>query len=830
MTETEEKERDIVMEREEDLPIPDILPVLPLKEVVVFPFIILPLSVSREKSINAVDAALAEQRIIMLVAQKDAQNETPKPDDLFGVGTVAAIMRMLKLPDGRIRLLVQGLSRARIDSFLAEEPFLKAKITRLEESEAPADLPPEHEALLRSVKQNLEKSVSLGKNISQEVMVIAANLDDPARLSDLAASNLELKLEDAQRILESTDPIERLRLVNESLSKEITVLTMQQEISTQARGEMDRSQREYYLRQQLRAIQQELGEGEEVSEEIAGFRRTITEKKVPAEAAAEIEKQIKRLERSHPDSAETSIIRTYLDWMTGLPWGTLSEDSTDIERARKILDADHYDIEKVKERILEYLAVHALKKTLKGPILCFVGPPGVGKTSLGRSIAAALGRKFVRLSLGGVRDEAEIRGHRRTYVGAMPGRIVQGIHQAGTSNPVFMLDEIDKLGADYRGDPSSALLEVLDPEQNFSFRDHYLTVPYDLSKVLFIATANILDPIQPAFLDRMEVIRLSGYTLEEKKVIARRHLVPKQFEENGLSDANIDFTDGGIEKIIEAYTREAGLRNLEREIGSICRKVAVSVAKGKTRRYRITGASVERMLGPVKHFSDELLKKDQIGVATGLAWTSTGGDILFVEAIAVRGKGTLRLTGQLGDVMKESAQAAMSYARAHAQELSIPEDFFETHDVHVHVPEGSIPKDGPSAGITMATAMISTFTRRPARRDVAMTGEITLRGEVLPIGGVKEKVLAARQAKIANVILPRLNKRDVAQIGARILHGMTFHYVETMDEVLTAALLPPAQPPAELPADEKRPPAAPPGREIPVAAEPVKRPGPSPLP
>jgi ATP-dependent Lon protease len=813
MAETEEKE--IATDRDNELPIPDILPVLPLKDVVVFPFIILPLSVSREKSITAVDAALAEQRIIMLVAQRDAQNETPRSDELYTVGTVAAIMRMLKLPDGRIRLLVQGLSRARVDSFLAEEPYLKAKITKLEEPATSKILPPEHEALLRSVKQNLEKSVSLGKNISPEVMVIAANLDDPARLADLAASNLELKLEDAQKVLESTDPIERLRLVNDSLSKEITVLTMQQEISSQARGEMDKSQREYYLRQQLRAIQTELGEGEEMSEDVAQFRRTITEKKIPPEAATEVEKQIKRLERSHPDSAETAIIRTYLDWMTGLPWGNLSEDSADIDRARRILDEDHYDIEKVKERIIEYLAVHALKKSLKGPILCFVGPPGVGKTSLGRSIARALDRKFVRLSLGGVRDEAEIRGHRRTYVGAMPGRIIQGIHQAGTSNPVFMLDEIDKIGADYRGDPSSALLEVLDPEQNFSFRDHYLSVPYDLSKVLFIATANILDPIQPAFLDRMEVIRLSGYTLEEKKAIARRHLIPKQLEENGISEASLEFTEGGTEKIIEAYTREAGLRNLEREIGAVCRKVAVAVAKGKSRRYRITSASVEKMLGPVKHFADELLKKDEIGVATGLAWTSVGGDILFIEALAVRGKGGLRLTGQLGDVMKESAQAAMSYARAHASELGIPEDFFETHDVHVHVPEGSIPKDGPSAGITMATAMISAFTQRYARRDVAMTGEITLRGEVLPIGGVKEKVLAAREAKIRTIILPRLNRRDVAQVNPKILSGIDFQYVDNVREVLDIALFPRD---GSSPAAEPGPPA--PAREIPVSQSP----------
>jgi ATP-dependent Lon protease len=810
------EEKEIAADRETDLPIPDILAVLPLKDVVVFPYIILPLSVSREKSINAVDAALAEQRIIMLVAQKDAQNDTPRPDDLYTVGTVAAIMRMLKLPDGRIRLLVQGLSRARIDSFLAEEPYLKAKITRLEESALPEELPPEHEALLRSVKQNLEKSVSLGKNISPEVMVIAGNLDDPARLADLAASNLDLKLEDAQKILESTDAIERLRLVNDSLAKEITVLTMQQEISTQARGEMDKSQREYYLRQQLRAIQQELGEGEEISEELDAYRKIIADKKIPQEAGAEIEKQIKRLERSHPDSAETAIIRTYLDWMTGLPWSVVSEDSKDIDRARRVLDEDHYDIEKVKERILEFLAVHALKQSLKGPILCFVGPPGVGKTSLGRSIARALDRKFVRLSLGGVRDEAEIRGHRRTYVGAMPGRVIQGIHQAGTSNPVFMLDEIDKIGADYRGDPSAALLEVLDPEQNNSFRDHYLSVPYDLSKVLFIATANVLDPIQPAFLDRMEVIRLSGYTAEEKKAIARRHLIPKQMDENGITEANVEFTDSGVEKVIEAYTREAGLRNLEREIGAICRKVAVSVAKGKPRRYRISAASVEKVLGPIKHFRDEQLKKDEVGVATGLAWTSVGGDILFVEALAVRGKGGLRLTGQLGDVMKESAQAALSYARAHAAELKIPLDYFETHDVHVHVPEGAIPKDGPSAGITIACAMVSAFTGRRARRDVAMTGEITLRGEVLPIGGVKEKVLAARAAKITTIVLPRMNKRDISQITTRILHGLTFRYVDNMDEVLAIALLPPEP---EAAPESPPPPARPaetPGREIPV--------------
>src|SRR5580765_1818989 len=801
--------------KEEAIKIPDVLPVLPLKDLVIFPFIIVPLSVSREKSINAVDQALAENRVIMLTAQKDFQNEDPGEDDLYRVGTVAIIMRMLKLPDGRIRILVQGLSRARIDYFIQTAPFFKAKITRIEEP-VTKERSLEIEALIRAVKQNLDRAVGLGKNISPEVMVIAANLDDPARLTDLAASNLDLKLEEAQQILETIDPVERLKRVNELLTREINLLTMQQEISSAAQGEMNKSQREYFLRQQLKAIQSELGEGEELTEEVENYRKKIEEKMIPPEAREEIEKQIKRLERSHPASAETSIIRTYLDWMTGLPWGVMSADNHDLARAREILDEDHYDLEKIKERILEYLAVRKLRgQKMKGPILCFVGPPGVGKTSLGRSIARALDRKFVRISLGGVRDEAEIRGHRRTYVGAMPGRIIQGIHQAGTSNPVFMLDEIDKIGADYRGDPSAALLEVLDPEQNFSFRDHYLSVPYDLSKVLFIATANILDPIQPAFLDRMEVIRLSGYTLEEKKAIARRHLIPKQLEENGISEANVEFTEGGVSTIIEAYTREAGLRNLEREIGALCRKVAVAVAKGKSRRYPITGASVEKMLGPPKHLAEELLKRDQVGVATGLAWTPVGGDLLFIEALAVRGKGGLRLTGQLGDVMKESAQAAMSYARAHAKELGIAEDFFETHDVHVHVPEGSIPKDGPSAGITMASAMISAFTQRLIRRDLAMTGEITLRGEVLPIGGVKEKVLAAREAKIRTIILPRLNRRDVAQVNPKILSGIDFQYVDNVREVLDIALFPRD---GGAPVAEAGTPA--PAREIPVSQSP----------
>jgi len=778
--------------KEDAIKIPDVLPVLPLKDLVIFPFIIVPLSVSREKSINAVDQALAENRVIMLTAQKDFQNEDPGEDDLYRIGTVAIIMRMLKLPDGRIRILVQGLSRARIDYFIQTAPFFKAKITRIEEG-VTKERPLEVEALVRAVKQNLDKSVSLGKNISPEVMVIAANLDEPARLTDLAASNLDLKLEEAQQILETIDPIERLKRVNELLTREINVLTMQQEISTAAQGEMNKSQREYFLRQQLKAIQSELGEGEELGEEVENYRKRIEEKFMPPEAKEEVEKQIKRLERSHPDSAETSIIRTYLDWMTGLPWGVMSPDNHDLARAREILDEDHYDLEKIKERILEYLAVRKLRGTkMKGPILCFVGPPGVGKTSLGRSIARALDRKFVRISLGGVRDEAEVRGHRRTYVGALPGRIVQGINQAQTGNPVFMLDEVDKIGADYRGDPSSALLEVLDPEQNYSFRDHYLGVSYDLSNVMFIVTANVLDTIQPAFLDRMEVIRLSGYTDEEKVMIAKRHLIPKQLEENGIADSNVTWSDLGIMKVITGYTKEAGLRNLEREIGTICRKIAVQVAEGKQEQsYRISEANIEKFLGPMRHFAEELLERDQVGVATGLAWTAVGGDILFIEAISVRGKGKLQLTGQLGEVMKESAQAALTYARAHAQEQGIPPDFFETHDIHIHVPAGAIPKDGPSAGITITAAIISVITGRPIRRNVAMTGEVTLRGEVLPIGGVKEKVLAARAAKINTVILPKLNERDLTEVPEPIKRDMRFHFVEHVEDVLAIALLDP---------------------------------------
>jgi ATP-dependent Lon protease len=784
---------------EDAIKIPDVLPVLPLKDTVVFPYIIIPLSVGRDKSVLAVDRALSESRVIMLVAQRDSALDNPGESDLFEIGTAAVIMRMLKLPDGRIRILVQGLARARVQHISQTEPYLQAKIERIDETRDELSAL-EIEALVRSVKESLDRVVNLGKSISPEVMVIAANLEDPGRLADLASSNLDLKLSEAQAILETLEPIERLRKVSDQLAREIQVLTMQQEISSQARGEIDRSQREYFLRQQLKAIQQELGEGEELAEEIAGYRKLAEEKKIPEETREELERQIRRLERSHPESAETQIIRTYLDWLTALPWETLSEDNLDLEHAQEVLDEDHYDLEKIKERILEYLAVRKLKADTKGPILCFVGPPGVGKTSLGRSIARSLGRKFVRISLGGVRDEAEVRGHRRTYVGALPGRIVQGIRQAGTSNPVFVLDEIDKIGADFRGDPSSALLEVLDPEQNFSFVDHYLAVPYDLSRVLFIATANMLEPIQPAFLDRMEVIRLTGYTQEEKLWIARQHLIPKQMKENGVTGENVTFTDAGVMTIISGYTKEAGLRGLERELAAICRKVAVKVARGETPHVEIDAEQVQELLGARKHFTDELLDRDRVGVATGLAWTAAGGDLLFIEVVAVPGKGLLLLTGQLGDVMKESAQAALSYARAYSGAHQLGEDFFAKHDIHVHVPAGSIPKDGPSAGITMGTAILSVLTGKPINRRVAMTGEITLRGDILPIGGLKEKVLAAKLAGIHTVIVPKLNRRDLAEIPQTITDGLTFHFVEHMDEVLRIALVTPALAAVDAPA------------------------------
>jgi ATP-dependent Lon protease len=773
----------------QQMQIPTELPVLPLRDIVIYPFMIVPLFVSRDRSIKAVDEALSQNRMIMLVSQKDVDKEEPSQEDLYKVGTVAVIMRMLKLPDGRIRILIQGLSRARIEAVDSSGDFIKTTLTPIPEPIAPSNSL-EVEALVRNVRASMERAANLGKNISPEVLAIISNLDDAGRLADLSASNLELKVEDAQSVLDIFDPVLRLRRVNELLSKEIDVLTVQQEINTQARADIDRSQREYFLRQQLKAIQSELGEGNELFEEIEQYRDKILKAKMPQHAEEEALRQLKKLERMHPDTAETATLRNWLDIMTELPWSKSSKDNLNLKKAEKILDEDHYGLERVKERIVEALAVRKLREKPKGSILCLVGPPGVGKTSLGRSIARALNRKFVRISLGGLHDEAEIRGHRRTYVGAMPGRMIQAIQQAETNNPLIMLDEIDKVGADFRGDPSSALLEVLDPEQNHTFRDNYLNVTFDLSNAMFMTTANVLDTIQPALRDRMEIISLSGYTEEEKLEIARRHLVPKQVEENGLEPADVKFERKALAKIIGEYTQEAGLRQLEREIGKVCRKVARKKAEEEDafEPVKVTANTVKDYLRAPKIFPEEALKKDSIGTVTGLAWTAVGGDILFIEALKTRGKGKLQLTGQLGEVMQESAQAAYSYAKARATELGINEEDFENYDIHVHIPEGAIPKDGPSAGITMATALVSVLSQRPVRKDVAMTGEITLRGNVLPIGGVKEKILAARRAHIKTVIIPAPNKRDLEDLPQEVIDDLTFIYVENVREVFKEAL------------------------------------------
>ncbi len=774
--------------REEKVEIPETLPVLPLRDVVTFPYMIIPLLISHDKAISAVDHALAQNRMIFLAAQRDQDIDNPTSKDMYDVGTVGMVIRMLKMPDQKVRVLVQGIARAHAERWEETRPYMQANIELLEEV-APEMTGLQVEALIRNVNAALEKAAALGKNISQEMMVIAASLEDPGRLADLTASNVSLKVDEAQEILSILDPSRRLRRIHELLTREVELLTVQQEINSQAKGEIDKGQREYYLRQQLKAIQTELGEGNDFAEDIQRYIRKADEIKMPREAREEFDRQVRRLERMHPDSSETATLRTYLDWMVSLPWTAETKDNLDLRKARKILNEDHYGLEKIKERILEHLAVRKLKQDSKGPILCFVGPPGTGKTSLGKSIARALGRRFVRVSLGGVHDEAEIRGHRRTYVGAMPGRVIQGLQQASSNNPVFMLDEVDKIGADFRGDPSSALLEVLDPEQNNTFRDNYLQVPFDLSRVLFITTANVLDTIQPAFRDRMEVIRLSGYTEEEKIQIARRHLIPKQLDAHGLKPDDLTIPDEVVRAIIRGYTSEAGLRNLEREIAAICRKVAMRFAMGKRKPVVVNKARLSQLLGPARKLPEEQLTRDQVGVATGLAWTPVGGEILFVEAQAMRGKGGLILTGQMGDVMKESAQAALSYARAHASQYGIRTDFFGSHDFHIHIPEGAIPKDGPSAGVTLASALISACTGRPIHRNIAMTGEITLRGEVLPVGGIKEKVLAAHRNQLRTVMLPRPNNQDLREIPRELRREIKVILVDKVNDVLKRALI-----------------------------------------
>ena len=763
-----------------------VLPMIPLRDVVVFPYMILPLFIGRDKSLAAVNAALAADRLLFVATQKELL-DAPDTDQIHMVGTVVQVMRSLNLPDGRLKIMVQGVHKGKIVAFTATEPYFQARIETLAETETAA-VGVEEEALVQLVKNRVGDLVSLGKTLPSEMSSILRHVKDPGSLADLVGGNIGLPLDEMQELLEVLDPVARLRRLHGLLDREVEMQSVQNRIQNQAREEMNRHQKEFFLREQIRAIQSELGEGDPKSEDIDDIQQRLEKAGMPDKVRAEAEKQLRRLEMMHTEAAEYSMIHTYLDWLVDLPWNRSTRDNLDLIKAAQVLDEDHYDLEKVKERILEFLAVRKLTKKLKGPVLCFVGPPGVGKTSLGKSIARALGRKFTRISLGGIRDEAEIRGHRRTYIGALPGRIIQGIKQAGTNNPVFMLDELDKIGADFRGDPSAALLELLDPEQNHAFSDHYINLPFDLSKVMFIATANIIDPIPSALKDRLEILRLSGYATEEKVAIARRFLIPRQLEANGLKEDSLHFSDATLLRLISEYTSEAGLRNLEREIGGICRKVARTIAEERKPPVVISENALARFLGPPKFLPEEERRDNEIGVCTGLAWTETGGDVLYVEVNIMDGKGQLSLTGHLGDVMKESAQAALSYARAHAAALGIDPDLFAKKDIHVHVPAGAIPKDGPSAGVTITTAIVSAFTGRKVKSEVAMTGEVTLRGKVLPVGGLKEKILAAVRAGVRTILIPHRNLKDLAEIPAKVKKKVVIGGAETMDEILAAAL------------------------------------------
>lgn len=775
----------------EELVIPDELPLLPVRDVVVYPYMILPLFVGREPSIRAVNEALAKDRLIFLAAQKQITDENPAPDTIFTVGTIAMIMRMRKLPDGRVKILVQGLMKGTLLSFSQEKPFFIARVRQIKEKAATRENV-EIEAMMRTVKEQLEKVISLGRMLSPDILMVVDDITDAGRLADLVASNLGLKVTESQEILEQFDPIDRLRRVNEILTKELEILAMQARIRSQARDEMTKSQREYFLREQIRAIKTELGDNESKTEEIQDLKNKIQSSHMPEEVHEEAMKQVGRLERMHQDASEATIVRTYLDWLVDVPWSKSTDDNLDLTEAQRVLDEDHFDLKKVKERILEFLAVRKLKKKMKGPILCFVGPPGVGKTSLGKSIARAMGRRFVRISLGGIRDEADIRGHRRTYVGALPGRIIQGLKQADSNNPIFMLDEIDKLGADFRGDPAAALLEVLDPEQNNTFRDHYLNLPFDLSNVMFIATANLMDTVPSALKDRMEVILLSGYSQEEKLQIARQFILNKQFEENGLKPDDIEITDQAVERMVQQYTQEAGLRNLERNIANICRKIARKVASSDTRPNKVvvTGTSIPKYLGAPKFLPEEEREHDEVGVATGLAWTQFGGEILNIEVTMMkRAGGGLILTGSLGEVMKESAQAALSYVRSRAATFGIDEKIFGRYEIHVHVPQGATPKDGPSAGVTLAAAIVSMLTANAVRKDIAMTGEVTLRGRILPIGGLKEKTLAALRHGIKTIIVPHRNYKDLEEVPKELRKKCKFILAKDLTDVLKNSLV-----------------------------------------
>ncbi len=789
--------------------IPGTLPLLPVRDVVIFPGMILPMFVAREPSVKAVDAAREGDRLLALVTQRDADIEEPGPEDLYKVGCVGLIMRHMRLPDGRVKVLVQGLTKIRLGNCLRMEPHMEAEIQELP-ADPDVEWSVEVEALIRSVREKVEELLPL-RQLAPEVLAVMAHVEEPGRLADLVASNLRLRVEEAQDVLQIADPLRRLRKVDSFLRREIAVSSVQADLQSAAREEMSRSQREYFLREQLRLIQSELGESEEKGSEIAELKSGIEAAGMKDEAKVEAERQVDRLSRMHPDSAETQVVRTYLEWLVELPWSHASDDNLDLKHVLRVLEQDHAYLDRVKERIIEFLAVRKLRGdgVGKGPILCLVGPPGVGKTSLGRSIATAMGREFYRMSLGGVRDEAEIRGHRRTYVGALPGRIIQGMREASTINPVFVLDEIDKLGADYRGDPAAAMLEVLDPEQNAHFRDHYLNVPYDLSRVLFIATANLIDPIPRPLMDRMEVIRLPGYTPEEKEVIAKRFLLPRQIEQSGLKAEQISISQSAVKDVISQYTQEAGVRGLEREIGRMLRKVARRVAEGETGRVSITRRNLPSVLGPAPLPDDGIPPQAEAGVARGLAWTETGGEVLTIEATMVRGRGLI-LTGQLGDVMRESGQAALSWVRWRGVELGIA-DKLARNEIHVHVPAGATPKDGPSAGVTMATAILSLLTGIPVKADVTMTGEVTLRGRILPVGGVREKALAALRRGIPNVILPEANRNDLDEIPPELARKITFHFVRTMEDVLPIVLTEPILPSGRIRRRPRRVPATLPG-------------------
>ncbi len=777
----------IIDDNGKDAEIPSVMPLMPVRDVVIFNDMLLPLFVGREKSVRAIEEAATKDSFLMLVTQKDPSIENPKPNEIYRVGTVSRILRMLRLTDGSVKALVQGISKARIVRYIKNKDFFLVK-TKIITEEPVKKVNIELEAMMRNVREYSKKILALRGELTGDVNSILEGIDDPGKLSDLVASNLKLKISESQKLLEYTDPVIRLKKVNDLLSREVELSSIQAKIQSDVRDEISKNQRDYFLREQMRAINKELGEQDEKKLEIADYKKKIKKAKMPKESEEEAKKQLKRLEQMHPDSAESSVIRTYLDWLVDMPWSKVTKDVINIKNAKKMLDMDHYALDKVKDRILEYLSVRKLNPDSKGPILCFVGPPGVGKTSMGRSIANAMERKFVGISLGGIRDEAEIRGHRRTYIGALPGRILQGLKQCGSKNPVFMMDEIDKIGSDFRGDPSSALLEALDPEQNIAFSDHYLNLPFDLSKVIFILTANLTDTIPSALLDRMEIISLSGYTENEKRIIAQKYLLPRQIKENGLKHKNISFSTGALQQLISEYTLEAGLRNLEREIGKICRKMARKIAEGEKKEFRITKNNLKKYMGVPKYFPEMDQEDSQIGLSTGLAWTQAGGEALYVEASLIRGKGDLIVTGQIGDVMQESARAAMTYARGNLKSYGIKENFFESHDVHIHVPAGAIPKDGPSAGIAMATALISALTNEPVSKDVAMTGEITLRGRVLPIGGLKEKSLGALRAGIHTIILPAKNKRDLTEIPEKVRRKIEFITVGSMDEVLDIAI------------------------------------------